>query len=172
MRSTAAHPVQGWLDRQEERRRLAILRMAERERSVVASYLYAALLGLEEPIDIYEEWVNLRFERIPLRNQLEDEIASLGNDLAALREFCGNDPKRVADMATKISYLTKELRGHVDQIEKMQAVLDRRALLLAGVEQTARLLRKAFGKQAHIWEAIEPALEASWSEIESKHSLS
>lgn len=166
------HPVQFWLDSQVERRRLAVIRMAERERSIVLSYLYAALLGLPEPIDVWEEWVKLRFERLDTATMLQDELGRLETDLACLREHCAGDPRKTADFSTKISYLTKELRGHADQLEKMQAVLDRRALLLAGVEQTGRLLRKTFGKQENLWEAIEATLEAGWAEIESKHSLS
>lgn len=172
LRSSQAHPVQQWLDAQPERQRLAVIRYASVETSPVLSFLYASLQGLPYPIDIWEDWLQLRFERISNARLMEDEAGRLEKDLAAVRMYCSGDARRIAEFATKISYLTKELRGYLAERDKAATVLDRKALLLAGVEQAGKALRKIFGKQPAVWEAIEAALDAAWLEIEEKNSLS
>lgn len=162
-------PVEAWLMRVDERRRSAVLQYAAAERSAVLSYLYAALLGCEASIDEWEAFVLSRWKKLDHRALLETEIMALHGDIADLRRQVEEGRLRASDAATKISYLSKELRGHIEQVGKDVSSHDRRSLLLAGVEISSKLLRKVFGRDTNVWPAIEATLESAWADIESKH---
>ena len=162
-------PVDAWLERVDERRRSAVLQYAAGERSVVLSYLYAAMLGLDASIDQWEAFVLSRWKKLDHRAILETEIMALHDDIARLRQQVDDGHLRASDAATKLSYLSKELRGHIEQVGRDVSLHDRRTLLLAGVEVSSKLLRKVFGRDTNVWPAIEATLESAWADIESRH---
>lgn len=155
--------------RTDERRRSSVLQYAAGERSAVLSYLYAALLGCDASVDEWEAFVQSRWQKLDHRALLETEIMALHDDIARLRQQVEEGHLRATDAATKISYLSKELRGHIEQIGREVSVHDRRSLLLAGVEISSKLLRKVFGRDTNVWPAIEATLESAWADIEAKH---
>lgn len=178
-------PVEAWLDGLDEAKQSAVLEYAAAERSAVLGYLYARMLGLEASIDEYEAWASRRWKRLDHEAILETEIVSLQMDLQHLRAEVsqegasgGNDwgdegqprkrRKTVEDIATKISYLSKELRAAIESLRTHRALQDRRALLLAGVEVTRKYLAKVYGRDATIWPAIEAVLESAYADIDSK----
>ena len=132
-------PVDAWLSSLPERKRSAALQYAAGERSIVASYLYCALLGMEH------------------------------DDISAIRRAVEEGKIRLGDAPTKISYLSKELRGHIEHLSREVNAHDRRSMLLAGVEITSKSLRKVFGRDANVWPAIEATVESVFAEIEAKH---
>lgn len=162
-------PVEAWLDRQDARRTSAVLQFAAAEKSVVISYLYAASLGMDVPIDEWERFVLSHWKKLDHRAILETEIMALHGDIGELRRLVETGGIRAGDAPTKISYLSKELRGHIEHLAKDMAVHDRRALLLGGVEVVSKVLRKVFGTDRNVWPAIEAAIEAAWAEIEIKN---
>ncbi len=170
-------PVEGWLAGLGERKRSVVLQYAAAERSVVLSYLYATMLGMEVSIDDWEAFVVGRWKKLDHRAILESEIVQLHQDLADLRRLAeeggaagqGGRSKSKDDVATRIAYLSKELRGHIEHLAKEVGAHDRRTLVLAGVEITGKMLRKVFGRDANVWPAIEAALESAWADIEAKH---
>lgn len=162
-------PVEAWLERIDERRRSAVLQYAAGERSVVLSYLYAAMLGLDASIDQWEGFVLANWKKLDHRAILETEIMALHEDIARLRQQVEDGHLRASDAATKLSYLSKELRGHIEHLSREVTSHDRRSLLLAGVEVAGKLLRKVWGRDANVWPAIEATLESAWADIESRH---
>lgn len=162
-------PVIAWLDTLPERKRSAVVQYTAGERSVVLSYLYASLMGLDLSIDEWEAWTLRRWKKLDHRAILESEIMALHDDIAEIRRAVEEGKIRQGDAPTKISYLSKELRGHIEHLSKELNTHDRRSLLLAGVEITSKLLRKVFGTNAAIWPAVEATLESAWADIESKH---
>lgn len=152
-----------------ERKRSAILQYAASERSPVLSYLYASTLGVEVSIDDWEAWLNRQYRKLDHRALLETEVMALHDDIGAIRRAVEEGKIRQGDAPTKLAYLSKELRGHIEQLSREVSVHDRRSLLLAGVEITSKMLRKVFGKDATVWPAIEATIESAFAEIESKH---
>ena len=162
-------PVESWLSSLPERKRSAALQYAAGERSIVASYLYCALLGMEASIDDWEAFALSRWKKLDHRALLETEIMALHNDIAEIRTAVDEGKIRRSESPRKIADLSKELRGHIEHLSREVNVHDRRSLLLAGVEVTAKMLRKVFGRDANVWPAIEATVESVFAEIEAKH---
>jgi hypothetical protein len=168
-------PIEAWIRTLTPRRQAALLQYTQAERSPVLSYLYASLLGMEEVgVDEWDAWVMSRFSKQNHLAILEEEIRSTALDLENVRQAAyptdGGKPLiRISELPTKISYLAKELRGHVEAMAKIQSMHDRRSLLLAGMDVLAKNLRKVYGRDATIWPAIEATVEASWADIEARH---
>jgi len=163
-------PVDAWLSSLPERKRSAALQYAAGERSVVASYLYCSLLGLDASIDDWEAFVLQRWKKLDHRAILETEIMALHDDIAEIRRAVEEGKIRLGDSPTKISYLSKELRGHIEHLSREVNTHDRRSMLLAGVEITSKALRKVFGRDANVWPAIEATVESVFADIETKHA--
>jgi len=162
-------PVETWLHELPERKRSAALQYAAGERSIVTSYLYCSLLGLEASIDDYEAWAIQRWKKLDHRAILETEIMALHDDISEIRRAVEEGKIRLGDAPTKISYLSKELRGHIEHLSREVNMHDRRTLLLAGVEVTSKMLKKVFGRDANVWPAIEAVVESTFADIEAKH---
>ncbi len=162
-------PVEAWLTALPERKRSAVLQYAAGERSIVSSYLFCSLLGLEASIDDWEAFALQRWKKLDHRAILETEIMALHDDIAAIRNAVDDGKIRLGDSPTKISYLSKELRGHIEHLSREVNAHDRRSLLLAGVELAAKSLRKVFGRDANVWPAIEATVESVFADIEAKH---
>jgi len=168
-------PIEAWIRSLSPRRQAALLQYTQAERSPVLSYLYASLLGMEGVgVDEWDAWVMSRFSKQNHLAILEAEIRRTADDLEAVRRaaYPEDDSKpliRIGELPTKISYLAKELRGHVEAMAKIQGLHDRRSLLLAGMDVLTKNLRKVYGRDATVWPAIEATVEASWADIESRH---
>lgn len=166
-----AHPIEAWLDSLPERKRSAVLAYTATERSPVLSFLYASLLGHQGSPDDWEAWIRRRWDKLDTRLLLENEVVALQQDIAHLRQLVEEGKARAGDMSNRIAFLSRELRGHKDSLDKEQSVHDRRALLLAGVEIASKMLRKVYGRDGAIWPVIEACLEGAWADIEERHSL-
>jgi hypothetical protein len=162
-------PVVSWLDSLPERKRSAVLQYAASERSPVLSFLYASMLGLDGSIDEWEAFTFRVFDRLDTRGILQSEITKLQGDIEELRTLRGEGKMRSGEAATKVSYLSRELRGHIEALSKEQTLHDRRSLLLAGVEVASKMLKKVFQGDASTWPAIEATLEACWADISERH---
>jgi dGTP triphosphohydrolase len=163
-------PVEAWLASLPERKRSAALQYAAGERSIVASYLFCSLLGLDASIDDWEAFARQRWKKLDHRAILETEIMALTDDIAEIRRAVEEGKIRLSDSPTKIAYLSKELRGHIEHLSREVNAHDRRSLLLAGVEITSKALRKVFGRDANVWPAIEATTESVFADIESKNA--
>ena len=164
-------PVGAWLDSVNERTRSVVLQYGASERSPVISYLYASLLGYPGSVDQWEAFCYRTFDRLDTRGLLQSEVVKLQDDLNELRRLGEEGRLRAGESATKVSYLSRELRGHIELLAKEQTIHDRRSLLLAGVEIAGKMLRKVFGRDGATWPAIEATLEACFAEIGERHAM-
>ena len=119
-------PVETWLHELPERKRSAALQYAAGERSIVTSFLYCSLLGMEASIDDYEAWAIQRWKKLDHRAILETEIMALHDDISEIRRAVEEGKIRMGDAPTKISYLSKELRGHIEHLSREVNMHDRR----------------------------------------------
>jgi hypothetical protein len=125
---------------------------------------------MEASIDDWEAFAIGRWKKLDHRAILETEIMALHDDISEIRLAVEEGKIRLSDSPTKISYLSKELRGHIEHLSREVNLHDRRSMLLAGVEITAKNLRKVFGRDANVWPAIEATLEGCFADIDAKHS--
>ena len=65
--------------------------------------------------------------------------------------------------ATRIAHLSKELRGHVVEVDKITKGTDRRGLVLAGADKVMRELRSIFKENEDVTNALELAYESVWA---------
>ena len=93
------------------------------------------------------------------------EIVKLEGDIDFLRQQVMNDIVKPDAAATRIAHLSKELRGHVVEVEKMSKVTDRRGLVLAGADKVMRELKSIFKGNDDVINALELAYESVWAAL-------
>jgi len=86
-------------------------------------------------------------------------------DVRKLREDVENKVvKRDAGVA-RIASMQKEIRGHIDQIEKFTSIKDRKGLLMAGADRAIRELLFIF-KDDPIEIPLEEAAMSVWARMQ------
>ncbi len=66
------------------------------------------------------------------------EIVKLESDIDFLRQQVHADLVKPDAAATRIAHLSKELRGHVVEVDKITKGTDRRGLILAGADKVMK----------------------------------
>ncbi len=93
------------------------------------------------------------------------ELELMQEDVRKLREDVENGVvKRDAGVA-RIASMQKEIRGHIDQIEKFTNTKDRKGLLMAGADRAIRELMFVF-KDDPIEIPLEEATMSVWARMQ------
>jgi len=145
--------------------REGFLGFAEATPSVIEIWMYANMLGYDGQFTEMVEWVNLRFRKTDRRKILVQEIEKLEHDIAVLRESVKMDQLKPADAAQKIAMLSKELRGHIIEVDKITKNTDRKGLILSGADRVMRSLKDIFRGNEVMEEALDKAHAAVWHSI-------
>lgn len=161
-------PVQTFLAALDSDHRESLLNYVEHTYSVYEIWLYAGVLGYEGSFPALERWVKAHYPKMNRRQLLLDEVCKLERDIAFLREQVQLDLIKSDAAATKIAHLSKELRGHLTEIERMTRATDRRGLVLAGADSVMRALRGIFRGNAEVVPVLEAAFESVWAQLESE----
>ena len=93
------------------------------------------------------------------------EIVKLEGDIDFLRQQVQADLIKADAAATRIAHLSKELRGHVVEVDKLTKGLDRRGLIMAGADKVMRDLRTVFKSQEDVLPALELAFDSIWADL-------
>lgn len=134
---------------------------AENRDSIFQLWLYASALGYEGCFLSLEAWQKERYPRLNRKVTLTAEAVQLQADIARLRRDDNPDPRYVAS-------LTKELRGHLVEIEKMERGQDRRGLLLAGADRLLRILQDSFADNPEMLEVLEEGFEVFHAQLKEE----
>lgn len=161
-------PVQLFLAALDSDRRENFLNYVEHTYSVYEIWLYAGVLGYSDSFTALEKWVKANYRKLNRRELLLTEISNLEADIAFLREQVHLDLVKPADAATKIAHLSKELRGHLTEVERMTRSTDRRGLVLSGADAVMRQLRSIFRGNDEVTSALEAAFESVWAGMEGE----
>lgn len=132
--------------------------------------MYACAMGYEGDFLELDTWLNARYPRLDRRKMLLAEAIKLESDIAALRDPIGSPedgtvPIKATDASRNIASLSKELRGHLVEVDRMSRGIDRRGLLLTGADRLLRILQDMFSDNDEMTAALEQAYEGFWSQV-------
>lgn len=159
----APKDVEQFLTALDNSRREGFLAYAENTYSIYEIWLYASVLGYQGAFTELERWVNKTYPKLNRREIILAEIVKLEADVDYLRAQVQADLIKADAAATRIAHLSKELRGHVMEIERMTKGLDRRGLVLAGADKVMRELRAIFKGNEDVTNALDLAYESVWA---------
>ena len=155
--------IQSFLTALDHGYRESFLMYAENTYSVYEIWLYASVLGYEGGFHALENWVNQHYPKLNRREILLAEIVKLESDIDFLRQQVHADLVKPDAAATRIAHLSKELRGHLVEVDKITKGTDRRGLVLAGADKVMRELRSIFKENEDVTNALELAYESVWA---------
>ena len=138
---------------------------SESNYSVIEIYLYARFLGYEGSITDCDSWLKVTYTKPDHRKKLLYEIDQMQEDIRKLRaDVEVGMVKRDAGVA-RIASMQKELRGHIDQVDKFTNTKDRKGLLMAGADRAVRELMFIF-KDDPIEIPLEEATMSVWARMQ------
>jgi len=167
MASLGDGPVANFLAALDDDRREGFLNYAENTYSIYEIWLYASVLGYDESFTALEKWVNKHFRKLNKRELLLAEACKLEADVDFLRQQVQADLVKPDAAASRIAHLSKELRGHLSEIDKMSRTTDRKGLILAGADAAMRQLRTIFKDNDEVTAALDSAFESVWAQLDS-----
>lgn len=157
--------VGAFLSALDDEGREAFLSHAENTYSVYEIWLYAGVLGYEGTFVDLESWVQATYPKLNRQKILLGEIVKLEGDIAFLRQQVEMDLIKADVAGSRIAQLSKELRGHIAEIDKMSKALDRRGLILSGADHMIRALKAIFKGNNKVLEALDLACQSAWAEL-------
>lgn len=157
--------ISGFLASLDHEQRERFLLACEGRESPLQVWLYACALGYEGDFTQLESWLNKRYPQLNRRKMLEAEAVRLEGDIQSLRLLADTDGARPGEMARNVASLTKELRGHLAEVERMSKGLDRRGLILSGADRLMRALQDMFADDEEMEKALAQGFEAVWSQL-------
>ena len=165
MKTSGEDPVAIFLAALDDDRREGFLNYAENTYSIYEIWLYASVLGYDNSFTALERWVSKHYRKLNKRELLLAEACKLEADVDFLRQQVQADLVKPDAAASRIAHLSKELRGHLAEIDKMTRVTDRRGLIMAGADRALRELKIIFKDNEEIINALDLAGESVWQLI-------
>ena len=154
-----------WVDNLDASTQESFCAFAAENYSLIEIYLYSRFLGYKGTITACELWVKDNYKKPDHRKKLLYEIDEMQEDVRKLREDVENGVvKRDAGVA-RVASMQKEIRGHIDQIEKFTNSKDRKGLLMAGADRAIRELMFIF-KDDPIESPLEEATMSVWARMQ------
>ena len=111
--------IQTFLTALDNGDREAFISYVENTYSIYEIWLYAGILGYDAGFSVLEKWVLKHYPKLNRREILLAEIVKLEADIDFLRQQVQADIVKPDSAATRIAHLSKELRGHLIEVEKM-----------------------------------------------------
>lgn len=154
-----------WVDNLDASTQESFCAFASENYSVIEVYLYSRFLGYKGTVTACELWVKSNYKKPDHRKKLLFEIEEMQEDVRKLREDVEHGVvKRDAGVA-RIASMQKEIRGHIDQVEKFTSIKDRKGLLMAGADRAIRELMFIF-KDDPIEIPLEEATMSVWARMQ------
>ena len=160
---THEQQIQVFLGGLDESHREGFMAYAEHTYSVVEIWLYAGVLGYEGSFAAMEKWIKATFPKLNRRQILLAETVKLEGDIDYLRQQVQMDVVQANDAASRIAHLSKELRGHLVEIDKMSKAADRKGLIMAGADRVLREMKAIFKGNEDLMNALNLASESVWA---------
>jgi len=154
-----------WVDNLDSSTQESFCSFASENYSVIEIYLYSRFLGYRGSITACDLWVKNNYKKPDHRQKLLFEIDEMQEDIRKLRADVETGlVKRDAGVA-RIASMQKEVRGHIDQVDKFTNTKDRKGLLMAGADRAIRELMFIF-KDDPIEIPLEEATMSVWARMQ------
>lgn len=158
-----------WIQSLTDKDRESFLAFCKRTSSPIQMYLYSRFLGFTGSIVECDDWAKKEFKKRNFNAILEDEIDSMQQDIAKLRDAIDMGMVK-QDMGTsRIAMLQKELRGAIKQLNDEKVLLDKQGLILAGADRALREMLSIF-RDDPIEGPLQEASMGVWTKILAEES--
>ena len=158
-----------WIQSLTDKDRESFLAFCKRTTSPIQMYLYSRFLGFTGSIVECDDWAKKEFKKRNFNALLEDEIDSMQQDIAKLRDAIDMGMVK-QDMGTsRIAMLQKELRGSIKQLNDEKVLLDKQGLILAGADRALREMLSIF-RDDPIEGPLQEASMGVWTKILAEES--
>lgn len=155
--------VAGFLSSLDHTQRERFLGDCESRESPYQIWLYACAMGYEGDFSQLEGWLQKRYPQLNRRQMLMAEAVRLEADIQLMRSQA--EELKPGEASRNIASLSKELRGHLCEVEKMNRSLDRRGLVLSGADRLMRVLQDMFSEEPDMLAALTQAFDVLWSQM-------
>lgn len=135
----------------------------ENATTTIEIWTLATVMGYAGSMGDLIAWANDQYPRTDRRQLLLREAEKLKEDIADARALISTGALEPKEGYSRIAFLSKELRGHLNEVDKMARILDRRGLILAGADRVMRELRGIFAGSAEMESALAKAFKAVWA---------
>jgi hypothetical protein len=129
-------------------------------------WLYACALGYEGSFEQLEAWLDDRFPQLNCRRVLLAEAVKLEKDIQLAR--LESPDMKPGEGARTIATLSKELRGHLTEVDRMGRSIDRRGLVMAGADRLLRELEAMFDGNDEVQKSLSEAFEVVWGQVKEE----
>jgi len=154
-----------WVDNLDSSTQESFCSFSSDNYSVIEIYLYSRFLGYRGSITACDLWIKNNYKKPDHRQKLLFEIDEMQEDIRKLRADVETGlVKRDAGVA-RIASMQKEVRGHIDQVDKFTSTKDRKGLLMAGADRAIRELMFIF-KDDPIEIPLEEATMSVWARMQ------
>jgi hypothetical protein len=160
--------VDQWLDTLPAADAENFREFADATSSDIEIWIYAGIVGYSGTFNDLCRWIKMTYRKINRREILNSEIVALHSDIQELRLALSSGEIKGSDGAARLASLEKELRSHIETIDKMNKMIDRRGLILAGGDRVMRELSSIFKDDPQMEEPLENAMQAVWAKIMSE----
>jgi hypothetical protein len=155
----------GWVENLDAATQESFCAFAKDNYSLIEVYLYSRFLGYKGTVTACELWVKDNYKKTDHRKKLLYEIDEMQEDVRKLREDVENGVVKRDSGVARIASMQKEIRGHIDQIEKFTNIKDRKGMLMAGADRAIRELMFIF-KDDPIEIPLEEASMSVWTRMQ------
>ena len=157
--------LDAWVDNLDSSTQESFCSFSSDNYSVIEIYLYSRFLGYRGSITACDLWIKNNYKKPDHRQKLLFEIDEMQEDIRKLRADVETGlVKRDAGVA-RIASMQKEVRGHIDLVEKFTNSKDRKGLLMAGADRAIRELMFIF-KDDPIEIPLEEATMSVWARMQ------
>lgn len=154
-----------WVDNLDAPTQEGFNSFAKNTDSVIEIYVYARFLGYKGSIVACELWVKDNYPKIDYGKKLRDEVDKMLEDIELLRADVEAGAVKRDVGVRQVAAMQREVRGHIDQIQKTNNHKDRKALVMAGADRAIRELLITF-QDDPIGIPLEEASMGVWARMQ------
>lgn len=158
--------VAGFLSSLDHNQRERFLGDCEHRESPFQIWLYASAMGYEGDFVELDAWLRKRYPQLDRRRMLMAEAVKLESDIDAARRSW--EDFKPGEAARNVASLSKELRGHLVEVEKMTRAMDRRGLVLSGADRLLNVLNDMFSGDGEMQTALAKGFEVVWAQLQEE----
>ena len=149
----------------EESDRELLLDVVEHSSSPLEIWTLAIVLGYTGSFGNLVKWAHTISPPTDRRQLLSRQAEQLEQDIANARTQIAAMLMDADKGFSRIAFLSKELRGHLIEVDRMSKAVDRRGLILAGADRVMRELRGIFAGDGEMEDALTQAFKAVWATL-------